>query len=71
MLVCSVRVTGGGYDDSLFAGGADVYMRLAIAGGPTRGTRQSAERIYSFPVARLDAGDSLSVSVYDEDSYSD
>lgn len=71
VLVCSVRLTGGGYDDSLFAGGADVYMRLAVAGGPTRATRQSATRIYTFPVARLDEGDSLTVSVFDDDVFRD
>ena len=71
MLVCRVGLTGGGYDPGPFAGGADVYMRLSVAGGPRRRTRQTSSRTYTFPVAHLERGETLSVQVMDQDVFAD
>ncbi len=71
LLVCEARVHGAGYDDGLFAGGADVFLRLTIGDGETRFTQQNGLRMYTFPVASLAPGDRLDVSVIDDDVFFD
>ena len=71
VMVCSVRLTRGGYDDGLFAGGADVYMTLRIGDGASRSTHQTSRRIYSFPLARLEADDRVRIRVLDDDVFRD
>lgn len=67
VLVCSATLLGGGYDDSLFAGGADVALAMRIGEGALRSTPQSSERVYSFPTASLTHGQTVWVRVVDRD----
>jgi hypothetical protein len=69
MLICQARVHGAGFDDSFFAGGADVALAARFADGPLRSTAQSGHRIYTFPIARLDPGDALWIRVLDVDVF--
>lgn len=71
MLVCRAVLHGGGYDDSLFAGGADVYLRLRVGGGALRHTLQTPIRTYTFPLSELAPGDSVAVTVMDDDVFAD
>ncbi|MFK7992040.1 MAG: hypothetical protein AB8I08_38840 [Sandaracinaceae bacterium] len=71
VLICRVTVTGTGYDES-FAGGADVAMQLTVGEGPPRPTtRQTPERIYSFPLHGIRPGLGLHVRVIDKDLFQD
>lgn len=67
VLVCNATLLGGGFDDSFFAGGADVALALRLGTGALRSTPQSSERMYSFPVRRLAAGETVWVRVLDRD----
>ncbi len=69
MLVCQARVHGTGFDDSFFAGGADVALAARFADGAVRSTAQNGHRIYTFPIARLDPGDALWIRVVDVDVF--
>ncbi|MFO0714118.1 MAG: hypothetical protein U0353_29950 [Sandaracinus sp.] len=66
MLVCHAAIRGQ-YDDSLFAGGADVAMSLQLAGGETMGTGQRSSRTYTFPIGALEPGTTVSIGVVDMD----
>ncbi len=67
VLVCTATLLGGGFDDSLFAGGADVYLAMRIGEGELRNAPQTSERTYSFPVASLTHGQTVWVRVLDRD----
>lgn len=69
LIACRVRLTRGGYDDSLFAGGADVYMHLRLGQGPQRTSPHRSARVFTFPVEDLERGDALSVTVMDRDVF--
>jgi hypothetical protein len=69
VLVCSATLHNGGFD--VFAGGADVALAMRVGTGALRGTPQSAERVYSFPVRHLVVGDSIWVRVIDRDLFVD
>lgn len=70
MLVCSARVRNESWDDSLFAGGADVALRARFGSGPIRSTAQSGLRTYTFPIAQLERGDTVWIRVVDIDVFS-
>ncbi|MGE0788414.1 MAG: hypothetical protein AB7S26_22255 [Sandaracinaceae bacterium] len=67
MMVCRARVSGGGYDDSFFAGGADVYVILTLGSSAPRRAPQSGLRMYTYPVTDLHRGDPIHARVMDRD----
>lgn len=69
VLVCSATLHNGGFD--VFAGGADVALAMRVGTGALRGTPQSDERVYSFPISRLAAGEMIWVRVIDRDLFVD
>ena len=69
LIACRVRLTQGGFDDSLFAGGADVFMHLRIGQGPQRTSPHRSARVFTFPVEDLERGDALAVTVMDRDLF--
>lgn len=71
LLVCAARVHGGGFDDGVFAGGADVALAARFGGSSIRSTDQTSARLYSFPVSRLARGDALWLRVIDRDAFFD
>ena len=66
MLVCRAVVRGS-FDDSFFAGGADVSMSLAIGGSAAASTGQRPSRVYTFPVRELTPGATLTIGLVDRD----
>lgn len=67
MLVCRARVRGGGFDDGVFAGGADVSIAARLGRGEVRRTPQTSSHVYTLPVARLEPGSTVWVRVIDDD----
>lgn len=71
LLVCSATVRGN-WDDSFFAGGADVALLVRFGeGAAQRATAQNSLRMYTFPISRLTPGESMWVRVIDRDVLSD
>ncbi len=66
LLVCRAQIRGQ-YDDSLFAGGADVAMTVTVGQGEAMSTGQHASRTFTFPIASLETGTSVAASVVDVD----
>lgn len=66
MLVCRAVVRGS-FDDSFFAGGADVSMSLAVGSGETMSSWQIPSRVYTFPIRELAPGTSLAFGLVDRD----
>lgn len=66
LLVCRAQIRGQ-YDDSLFAGGADVAMSLTIGTGEPMGSGQESSRTYTFPIAALEPGTALHLGAVDVD----
>ncbi len=67
LLVCRVNLLGGGFDDSVLAGGADVALAVKLRNGTARSTGQSPERVYTFPVSHLALHDAIWIRVIDVD----
>jgi hypothetical protein len=67
LFVCSATLDSeDAYDDSI-AGGPDVALEVRLGRGEVRSTPQTALRIYTLPVARLDPGDPIWIRVLDRD----
>jgi hypothetical protein len=66
LLVCRTEIRGQ-YDDSLFAGGADVSMSLTVGAGEPMATGQESSRTYTFPIAALEPGTTLHLGAVDVD----
>jgi hypothetical protein len=66
LLVCRAQIRGS-YDDSLFAGGADVAMSVTIGQGEAMSTGQHSSRTFTFPIANLETGTTVAASVVDVD----
>ena len=66
LLVCRAQIRGQ-YDDSLFAGGADVAMTVTLGQGEAMSTGQHASRTFTFPIASLEPGTTVAASVVDVD----
>lgn len=66
LLVCRTRIRGS-FDDSLFAGGADVAMSLRVAERPWLSTTQSSARVFTMPLADVAVGTRLGLHVVDRD----
>lgn len=66
LLICRARVRGA-FDDSFFAGGADVAMSLRVADRPWLSTPQSSARVFTMPLSEVEIGTALELNVVDRD----
>lgn len=66
LLICRVGIQGH-FDDSFFAGGADVFLSFRVGERPWRATPQASSRVFTMPLSDVAVGASLEFNVVDQD----
>lgn len=66
LLICRVGIQGY-FDDSFFAGGADVSLSFRVGEGAWRATPQASSRVYTMPLSHVALGAPFEFNVVDQD----